>query len=95
LGYKTLQTVLVRSQINNRHRPPSTYLVNGLQGDQFQVGGWKLPLLEYDYGVVYKKGSQHVVSDALSRIELQINNSELDSNQAMCADANHTGFEFK
>jgi len=30
LGYKTLQTILIRSQIHNSHSSPSTDLVNGL-----------------------------------------------------------------
>jgi len=32
---------------------------------------WKLQLLEYDYEAVYKKGSQNVVADALSRVIIQ------------------------
>jgi len=43
---------------------------------------WKLQLLEHDYEVTYKEGSQNVVADALSRIELQVHNSELESTQA-------------
>ena len=34
---------------------------------------WKLRLLEYDYEVMYKKGSQNVIADALSRTILYVN----------------------
>jgi len=32
-----------------------------------------LQLLEYDYEVVCKSGSQNVVADALSRVEINVN----------------------
>lgn len=34
-------------------------------------------ILEYDYDVVYKKGSQNVVADALSRITGEINTNSV------------------
>jgi len=37
---------------------------------------WKLQLLEYDCEVIYKKGSQNVVADALSRIVVELNTNE-------------------
>jgi len=33
---------------------------------------WKLQLLEYDCKIIYKKGSQNVVADALSRIVVEL-----------------------
>jgi len=65
------------------HRP-LTWLM-GFKEPNFKLVRWKLQLLEYDYEVTYKKGSQNVVADALSRIELQVHNSELESTQATCA----------
>jgi len=62
------------------HRP-LTWLM-GFKEPNFKLVRWKLQLLEYDYEVTYKKGSQNVVADALSRIELQVHNSELESTQA-------------
>lgn len=38
---------------------------------------WKLKLSEYDFTVIYKKGSSNTNADALSRI--QINNEETSS----------------
>jgi len=54
------------------HRP-LTWLV-GFKERNSKFVRWKLPLLEYEYEATYKKGSQNVVADALSRIELQVYN---------------------
>lgn len=32
---------------------------------------WRLKLLEYEFEIVYKKGLQNVVADALSRINVE------------------------
>lgn len=37
---------------------------------------WKLQLLEYDCEVIYKKGSQNVLADTLSRIVIDLNTNE-------------------
>lgn len=34
---------------------------------------WKLQLLEYDFEVIYKKGSQNIFADALSRVQIEVN----------------------
>jgi len=58
-------------QIVTDHKP-LTWLMNFKEPNSKLVR-WKLQLLEYDYEVVYKKGSQNVVADALSRVEIQTN----------------------
>jgi len=58
-------------QIVTDHRP-LTWLINFKEPNSKLVR-WKLQLLEYDYEVVYKKGSQNVVADALSRVIIQTN----------------------
>jgi len=62
------------------HRP-LTWLI-GFKEPNSKLVRWKLQLLEYDYEVTYKKRSQNVVADALSRIDLQVHNSDLESTQA-------------
>lgn len=57
------------------HRP-LTWLMNFKEPNSKLVR-WKLQLLEYDYDVVYKKGSQNVVADALSRIAGEINTNSV------------------
>ena len=39
---------------------------------------WRLRLEEYDYDVVYKKGLQNSNADALSRIEVNVNETEFE-----------------
>jgi len=43
-------------------------MANERQGTRFQAGE-----MEYDYEIVYKKGSLNVVADALSRIQPELN----------------------
>jgi len=40
---------------------------------------WRLKLLEYEFKIVYKKGSQNVVADALSRINVEINCNDIET----------------
>lgn len=47
---------------------PLVWLQN-FKGQNPKLLRWKLKLSEYDYDIVYKKGSQNVIADALSRIE--------------------------
>lgn len=44
---------------------------------------WRLRLEEYDYEVVYKKGSQNSNADALSRIEINVNETEFENFETM------------
>lgn len=55
---------------------PLTWLMNFKQPNS-KIIRWRLQLQEYDFEVVYKKGSQNVIADALSRPEVSINHSEL------------------
>jgi len=50
---------------------PLVWLQN-FKGQNQKLLRWKLTLSEYDYGIIYKKGSQNVIADALSRIEPNI-----------------------
>lgn len=59
------------------HRP-LTWLMNFKEPNSKLVR-WKLQLLEYDYEVIYKKGSQNVVADALSRVTDDVNISHVIS----------------
>ena len=61
------------------HRP-LTWLMN-FKEPNIKLVRWKLQLLEYDYDISYKKGSENVVADALSRITPEINTSEQDNTQ--------------
>lgn len=47
---------------------------------------WKLKLDEFNFTIIYKKGSDNKVADALSRIEIQ--NNELDDNESMAVNKN-------
>lgn len=40
---------------------------------------WRLKLLEYEFEIVHKKGSQNVVADALSRINVEINCNDIET----------------
>lgn len=44
--------------------------VNNLKEPNSRLMRWRLKLLEYDYDIVYRKGSENKVADALSRIEI-------------------------
>lgn len=37
---------------------------------------WPLQLLEYDFEIIHKKGSQNVIADALSRADVNLNHNE-------------------
>lgn len=38
---------------------------------------WKIQLMEYDFDMIYKKGSQNVIADALSRIDHEVHTNEV------------------
>lgn len=44
--------------------------INNLKEPNSRLMRWRLKLLEYDYNIVYKKGKENKVADALSRIEI-------------------------
>lgn len=44
--------------------------INNLKEPNSRLMRWRLKLLEYDYDIVYRKGSENKVADALSRIEI-------------------------
>lgn len=45
--------------------------VNNLKEPNSRLMRWRLKLMEYDYDIMYKKGKENKVADALSRIEIQ------------------------
>jgi len=63
-----------RFKIVTDHKP-LVWLEN-LKGQNPKLLRWKITLAAYDYEVVYKKGSQNVVADALSRIEPNLSGNE-------------------
>lgn len=54
---------------------------------------WKLQLLEYDFEVIYKKGSHNIVADALSRVQIEVNYNDNVSVIASAGDTIHSSFE--
>lgn len=54
---------------------PFTWLMNFKQPDS-KIIRWRLQLQEYDFEVIYKKGSQNVIADSLSQPEASINHNE-------------------
>lgn len=62
-------------KIMTDHKP--LQWVMSLKEPNSRLTRWKLKLTEYDFTVVYKKGSSNTNADALSRVE--IHNEELDS----------------
>lgn len=63
---------------------PLTWLMNFKQPNS-KIIRWRLQLQEYDFEVIYKKGSQNVIADALSRPEVSMNHSEvLPTSQTVC-----------
>jgi len=58
---------------------PLTWLMNFKQPNS-KVIRWRLQLLEYDFEVVYKNGSQNVIADALSRSNANLNHNEIVPN---------------
>lgn len=63
-----------RFKIVTDHKP--LIWLENLKGQNPKLLRWKTILAAYDYEVVYKKGSQNVVADALSRIEPNLNINE-------------------
>lgn len=58
---------------------PLTHIFN-MKDPSSKLVRWRLQLEEYDYEIKYRKGSQNVVADGLSRIKLL--NSEYDINSS-------------
>jgi hypothetical protein len=54
--------------ITTDHRP-LTYLF-GIKDASSQLMHWRLQLSEYDYDIIYRKGSEHSNADCLSRIHM-------------------------
>lgn len=64
---------------------PLTWLFS-LKEPNSKLVRWRLKLEEYDYEISYKKGKQNTNADALSRIEININEStdtNFDSNETV------------
>lgn len=38
---------------------------------------WRIQLMEYDFDIIYRKGSQNVIADALSRIDHEVHTNEV------------------
>jgi len=51
---------------------------------------WRMQLLQYDYEFLYKKGSQNLVADALSRVEIDMNINDSNSITGTCGDTVHS-----
>jgi len=56
----------------------------------FKLVRWRLQTLEYDYEIVYKKGSLNVMADALSRIQPKLNVLENASEVATNGETIHS-----
>lgn len=65
-------------QILTDHRP-LTWLMN-LKDPNSKLIRWRLKLEEYQYDIVYKKGKINTNADALSRIEINFNESDRATN---------------
>lgn len=57
------------------HRP-LTWIM-GLKEPNSKLVRWRLKLEEFEYEIVYKKGTQNTNADALSRIKVDLNNHEI------------------
>jgi len=54
---------------------------------------WRMQLLQYDYEILYKKGSQNLVADAFSRVEIDMNINDSNSITGTCGDTVHSADE--
>lgn len=63
---------------------PLTWLFS-LKEPNSKLIRWKLKLEEFDYQIVYKKGTQNTNADALSRIQIESYNNEISSQVAECS----------
>lgn len=74
--------------IETDHKPLS-WLYN-FKGNNTRLMRWKLKLEEYNFSVGYKKGKDNVVADALSRVEIQNNetNNEINDNDSVIVNVN-------
>lgn len=57
---------------------PLTYIFN-MKDPSSKLVRWRLSLEEYDYDIKYRKGSQNVVADGLSRIKIESNDINTSS----------------
>lgn len=71
---------------------PLTYGLN-LKTPNSKLIRWRLALEEYDYDIKYRAGKQNVVADALSCIEVNVNENNL-STDATIHSANTDDSEF-
>lgn len=54
---------------------PVIWLMNFKEPNS-KIVRWRLQLLEYDFEIIYKKGSQNVIADALTRADASFNHNE-------------------
>ena len=63
--------------------------LNNLKEPNSRLMRWRLKLMEYDYEIIYKKGKENKVADALSRIEINPIENENQSVIANADDSEH------
>ncbi|CAB0037371.1 unnamed protein product [Trichogramma brassicae] len=76
------------------HHKPLTWLWS-LKTPNCRLIRWKIKLEEYDYEIKYKKGCENKVADALSRIEINVRETEQENDDEMsiipqCSDDQET-----
>lgn len=71
---------------------PLTWLMS-FKEPTSKIVRWRMQLAEYDYEVLYKKGSQNLVADALSRVVVDVNMKDRNSVAGTCGDTIHSASE--
>jgi hypothetical protein len=70
MGLQILHKLFIREKIHNGYRsPPLTWIFND-KDPSSRLLRWRLKLEEYEYEVIYKKGSNNTNADAVSRIHV-------------------------